>query len=293
MQYHLARNGENVGKYTLDELAKMAAKNEIFPTDHIYIAEKGTWTKISDQKEILDKLFNSESILPPPPPPSVVHAKSEPITSAHINGEELIGGYPKEYWKTIFLEKTEYFLNRFKGFKTEAEAKEIEKNHKEWKDSLTSPAERAKADLKDQYELTSLTRNIRFSLPAVFLGWGYLAYRKATPWAVTFYLISLGIIYGLKQFVIHARGSATPEGYQANMLLVVLAMFVLISLVPMLFSQYFLFQNAIGKFETVEKKFQTRTDRITNLRKHGGTSIINFLIFYIISIIANSVILFD
>lgn len=282
MQIHLARNGENIGKFTIEELKLMALRKEIQATDHAYLPDKGAWVTIAENPELNNQLFQ---------------VSSEPVTSSNAvygspkNSEQLINGYPREFWQATFQNKTDHFLEKFKGFRTPAEAKIAEEEYEKYKSSITSPKEAAKENLKQTFEITSLTRNIRICYPALILGWGYLAYRKATSYAVVFYLFCLGAIYAFRQYVIHAKGSNTQEGYEANMLLVVLAMALLFWLIPVLFSHYFVFQNAVADYESVCKRQTNKQVQIDILKKKGGTSILRVIAFNIFAFIANSLIL--
>jgi hypothetical protein len=293
MKIHVARNGTTLGTFDLESLKVMAASGELKRTDHVYTGSSGEWKLLSDVPELVTQLFPDAEMVPPPPPPFVpsrenfnvggteVERVSDPIPSPPkeaIDGS--FHGYPIQYWKELFGDKTYWYLDKFKGLKTNAD----DTAQAEWAKNLKSPKERALVRLKEEY---TWLRNFRFSLAGFIFGWGWLAYRKSTGWsAICFGASSILLIIAESM----ARSNTDNlETLRQNVLAVNCLSILFMTVVPGCFSIFFFHKHALGVFEAAEKKGSVLEERLIRIREQGGTSWLFVVIFAVCEFILGAI----
>ena len=186
---------------------------------------------------------------------------SQPEPEEATNGS--FHGFPIQYWKGLFGDKTYWYLDKFKGLKTNAE----DAAHDQWAKSLKSPKERALVRLKEEY---SWLRNFRFSLAGFIFGWGWLAYRKSPGWsAICFGASSILVIFAES---LTRANLGDPETVRQNIAAVNFISVLLMSVVPGCFSIYFFHKHALGVFEAAEKRTPNIEERLIRIKEQGGTS---------------------
>lgn len=66
LKIRIARSGEVLGDFTIEELLIKSQKSEIFPTDHAFVSKAGKWQRINEIPILKAKIFGVEDIPPPP-----------------------------------------------------------------------------------------------------------------------------------------------------------------------------------------------------------------------------------
>ena len=70
MKIQVARNGEIIGTFDIEQLAQMKREHKILESDHAYISSKKEWKRIDEMPELDSAiLINEKSECIPPPPP--------------------------------------------------------------------------------------------------------------------------------------------------------------------------------------------------------------------------------
>ncbi len=62
----LARNGIVLGDFDGNQLIDMASKNEVLPTDHVFVPGSSSWVEIGNVPSLMSRLFPF-GVIPPPP----------------------------------------------------------------------------------------------------------------------------------------------------------------------------------------------------------------------------------
>ena len=69
---HLARDGKQLGSFSIESLCAMAIAGDVMLSDHVYYQQIGEWKRISDLPELESVLFKKDDQIPPPPPATTI-----------------------------------------------------------------------------------------------------------------------------------------------------------------------------------------------------------------------------
>lgn len=287
MKINIARDGNSLGAFEVDQLKSMAKEGMLRETDFAYLTNEQRWEKIqsipslhvllfADAERTLENVAPPPPLPPPPPPPANVDTPqkegfvlAEGLQNIGGTGDSTsFQGYPLAWWKAYLGKNAFWFLKKFEGLPT---LEQTAKRKAEVAEQLKGQGFFEKGKNAQEIAKAEGAETSRFSLPGLLLGWIWVAYRK-NPSAFGWFSVFAGIEF-LLEFL-----PDVPQRTIALITVQILGFFF----VPAFLGVGLIHVRAQKTLKSATSKSVSENDRFEMIRETGGRSIwwaVGFILF--------------